>query len=79
MAPSAVTPPNHNETVTDLTQAGIKSALLKNAPEQINSASLTNSITATPPNESAHVDQPLERASARSEIIRRPSPTPANS
>ena len=35
MAPSAVTPPNHNETVTDLTQAGIKSALLKNAPEQI--------------------------------------------
>jgi branched-chain amino acid aminotransferase len=69
MAPSAVTPPNHNETVTDLTQDGIKSALLKSAPAQIDSASLTNSITATPPNEPASktqdiVDAPLAELDA---------------
>ncbi|RAR14763.1 branched-chain-amino-acid aminotransferase [Stemphylium lycopersici] len=69
MAPIAVTPPNQNENVTDLTQAGIKSALLKNAPEQINSSSLTNSITATPPNELAGktqevVDAPLAELDA---------------
>jgi len=69
MAPSAVTPPNHIETVTELTQDGIKSALLKNAPAQIDSASLTNSITATPPNEPASksqdvVDAPLAELDA---------------
>ncbi|KAI4652335.1 hypothetical protein J4E93_002536 [Alternaria ventricosa] len=69
MAPSAVTPPNHIETVTELTQDGIKSALLKNAPAQIDSASLTNSITATSPNEPASksqdvVDAPLAELDA---------------
>jgi branched-chain amino acid aminotransferase len=53
MAPIAVTPPNHNETFTELTQDGIKSALLKTAPAQINSASMTGFTTATPPNQTA--------------------------
>lgn len=51
MAPIALTPPNEGETFTDLTQDGIKSALLKSAPSQLKSASLTDSITATPPSE----------------------------
>lgn len=51
MAPIALTPPNDGETVTDLTHAGIEQALLKSAPSQLKSASLTNSITATPPPE----------------------------
>ncbi|KAF1839260.1 branched-chain-amino-acid aminotransferase [Decorospora gaudefroyi] len=51
MAPIAVTPPNHSGNVTDLTQDGIKTALLKTAPSQANSASMTDSLTATPPNE----------------------------
>jgi branched-chain amino acid aminotransferase len=53
MAPIALTPPNHNETFTELTHEGIKNALLKNAPSQLNSASMTDSIAATPPNEPA--------------------------
>lgn len=51
MAPIALTPPNDNETLTDLTQAGIKSALLKSAPSQLQSASLTDSITSALPSE----------------------------
>jgi branched-chain amino acid aminotransferase len=51
MAPIALTPPNDNDSFTDLTQDGIKTALLKTAPSQLPSASLTDSITATPPSE----------------------------
>ena len=51
MAPVAVTPPNDGETVTDLTSSGIQHALEKSAPSQLKSASLTNTITATPPPE----------------------------
>lgn len=52
MAPIAITPPNEGgETVSDLTSQGIKEALLKNAPSQLKSASLTNAITSTPPPE----------------------------
>ncbi|KAL6707901.1 hypothetical protein ACN47E_003575 [Coniothyrium glycines] len=51
MAPIALTPPNDSDNVTSLTQDGIKAALLKSAPSQLQSASLIDSITATPPNE----------------------------
>ncbi len=51
MAPIAITPPNDNDTVTSLTKDGIEAALLKTAPSQLKSASLTNSITTTPPPE----------------------------
>ncbi|KAI8933957.1 hypothetical protein NX059_008731 [Plenodomus lindquistii] len=69
MAPIAVTPPNHTETVDDLTHDGIKHALEKAAPSQINSASLTATITATPPNEPASkssepIDTPLAELDA---------------
>lgn len=59
MAPIALTPPNDTEKVTDLTQDGIKAALLKSAPSQLQSASLQDSITATPPNE---LDTKLQEA-----------------
>lgn len=69
MAPIAVTPPHQGETFSELTHDGIKSALQKAAPSQINTASLTDSITATPPNESAPksdelVDTPLAELDA---------------
>ena len=51
MAPIAITPPNDNNTVTSLTKNGIEKALLKTAPSLLGSASLTNSITTTPPPE----------------------------
>ncbi|CAO2658816.1 Nn.00g065390.m01.CDS01 [Neocucurbitaria sp. VM-36] len=51
MAPVAITPPHDGESVTELTHDGIERALLKSAPSQLKSASLTNSITATPPPE----------------------------
>jgi branched-chain amino acid aminotransferase len=51
MPPIAVTPPNDSDNVTSLTSQGIKHALEKTAPAQLKSASLTNSITATPPPE----------------------------
>lgn len=52
MAPIAVTPPNEaGETVSDLTSQGIEHALLKNAPSQLKSASMTNALTSTPPSE----------------------------
>jgi branched-chain amino acid aminotransferase len=60
MAPIAVTPPNNNETVTDLTQDGIKSALLKNAPAQLNSASLTTATTLPPPEPSTKPQEPID-------------------
>jgi branched-chain amino acid aminotransferase len=59
MAPIAVTPPNNNESLTDLTNEGIKSALRKTAPSQLNSASMIDSITATPPNELANQQEDL--------------------
>lgn len=69
MAPIALTPPNDNETVTDLTHDGIKSALLKSAPSQLQSASLQDSLTSTPPNEldakvQEAVDAPLAELDA---------------
>ena len=69
MAPIAVTPPNNKESVTDLTNEGIKSALLKTAPSQLNSASMIDSITVTPPNEPANqqkdlVDAPIAELDA---------------
>jgi len=69
MAPMAVTPPGKGESVADLTHDGIQSALQKAAPSQINSASLTDTITATPPNESASrseepIDAPLAELDA---------------
>ncbi|KAH9881269.1 hypothetical protein J1614_001766 [Plenodomus biglobosus] len=69
MAPIAVTPPNRIETVTGLTHDGIKHALEKAAPSQINSASLTSAVTATPPNEPASkspeaIDAPLAELDA---------------
>ncbi|KAF1358207.1 branched-chain amino acid aminotransferase II [Lizonia empirigonia] len=51
MPPITLTPPNDGETVTDLTSSGIQHALEKSAPSQLKSASLTNTITATPPPE----------------------------
>jgi branched-chain amino acid aminotransferase len=51
MPPIAVTPPADSETITSLTSQGIKHALEKTAPSQLKSASLTNTITATPPPE----------------------------
>lgn len=61
MAPIALTPPVDHDTVTDLTREGIEHALLKTAPAQLKSASLTDSITATPPNEPATISQePIE-------------------
>jgi branched-chain amino acid aminotransferase len=51
MPPIAVTPPHDSENVTSLTAKGIQHALEKTAPSQLKSASLTNSITATPPPE----------------------------
>ncbi|CBX91792.1 hypothetical protein IAQ61_000010 [Plenodomus lingam] len=63
MAPIAVTPPNHTDTVTDLTHDGIRHALEKAAPSQLHSASLTSTITATPPNEPASKSQEPTEAS----------------
>jgi len=69
MAPIAITPPNDNDTVTTLTQDGIKQALLKTAPSLLKSASLTSSITTTPPPEpetklQSIVDAPLAELDA---------------
>lgn len=62
MAPIAITPPTDaGETVANLTSQGIEQALLKSAPTQLKSASLTNNITATPPPEPAtKPQQPIE-------------------
>ncbi|KAF1940763.1 branched-chain-amino-acid aminotransferase [Clathrospora elynae] len=68
MAPIAITPPNDNNTFTDLTQEGIKSALRKNAPSQINAASLTTATTLPPPEPATKaqdvVDAPLAELDA---------------
>ncbi|OAL48841.1 branched-chain-amino-acid aminotransferas-like protein [Pyrenochaeta sp. DS3sAY3a] len=67
MAPIAVTPPNDNATITDLTRDGIQHALQKTAPSQLKSASLTNALTATPPEPSTPAepeDAPLAELDA---------------
>ncbi|KAI1676231.1 Branched-chain-amino-acid aminotransferase [Pyrenophora tritici-repentis] len=62
MPPVSITPLDQDENATSLTQEGIDSTLPKNAPGRIDS-SLTNSITATPPNELADKAQDVVEAS----------------
>ncbi|KAF2127344.1 branched-chain-amino-acid aminotransferas-like protein [Dothidotthia symphoricarpi CBS 119687] len=69
MSPVAITPPNEGEKVSDLTSQGIKHALEKSAPSQLKSASMTGSITVTPPSEPSSgskeaVDAPLAELDA---------------
>jgi branched-chain amino acid aminotransferase len=63
MAPIAITPPNHGtgETVSRLTEQGIEQALLKNAPSQLKSAPLTNTLTSPPlQQQESKLPQPID-------------------
>lgn len=63
MAPIAVTPPNqgNDETLSALTEQGIEQALLKNAPSQLKSASLTNTLTSIPhQQQESKLPQPID-------------------